>query len=131
MISFAFLDWPEKRGFPRVKSLGKKCIIVLDRATYLTQLTPGTKLLRKSHKKADMIAANKRWTRAPDDWPIMWETMKTNPFVFKQCQKMIQPPKYLVLELADKFTDVDFHININFLPVAHPELILSNTYGAL
>lgn len=32
------------------------------------------------------------------------------------------PPKYLAQELADTFTEGDFHIKIIFLPVAHPEL---------
>jgi hypothetical protein len=48
MNASVFLDWLQKKVFPRMKEFGKKCLLVLDRATYRTRLTPHTKRMRKS-----------------------------------------------------------------------------------
>jgi DDE superfamily endonuclease len=48
MKASVFLDWLQKKVFPKMQELGKKCVLVLDRATYHTRLTPHTKRMRKS-----------------------------------------------------------------------------------
>jgi hypothetical protein len=48
MNASVFLDCLQKKVFPKMKELGKKCALVLGRATYHTRLTPHTKRMRKS-----------------------------------------------------------------------------------
>lgn len=67
MNTDVFIDWLKKKVFPKMKSLGKKCVLVLDRATYHTQLTPETKRMRISYSKPILVDAVKRWGGPPAD----------------------------------------------------------------
>jgi hypothetical protein len=60
MNASVFLDWLQKKVFPRMKEFGKKFVLVLDRATYLARLTPHTKRMRKSYNKPVFVDALER-----------------------------------------------------------------------
>jgi hypothetical protein len=57
MNSAVFLDWLETKVFPAMVKLRRKCVLVLDRATYHTMLTAHTKPMRKSYNKHVLIEA--------------------------------------------------------------------------
>jgi DDE superfamily endonuclease len=122
MNASVFLDWLLKKVFPRMKEFGKTCVLVLDRATYHTRLTPHTNRMRKSYTKPELVDALERWDGIPDEWPSNWRQSKTKAQLFSRCEAVTPPPKYLAQELADKFKNGDFSIKILMLPVAHAEL---------
>lgn len=105
-----------------MKSLRQKCVLVLDRVTYHTMLTPHTKRMRISYNKPVLIDAIKRWGGPPSDWSDDWEKKKTKTLSFERCAELQPDPKYQAQELVDTFADEQFHCNVIFLPVAHPEL---------
>ena len=117
-----FLKWMNDTVFPTIQNTKKKSVVVLDRARYHTMLTEFTKPPLMSWKKTKMIEMIQKWGNVPEDWPILWYKVKTKIQLFNLLKKLAPPKKYLVQELADKFSSRQFHIKIIFLPVAHPEL---------
>jgi hypothetical protein len=122
MNASVFLDWLLKKVFPRMKEFGKKCVLVLDRATYHTRLTPHTKRMRKSYYKPVLVDALDRWDGVPDEGLSNRRQSKTKAQIFSQCEAVTPPPKYLAQELADKFESGDLNIKILVLPIAHRRL---------
>lgn len=118
-----FLKWLEEKVFPKMKSHGHKCVLVIDRAKYHTMLTEETRPPTTQWNKSLLAGFIVKWgTPVPGDWPLIWKRKKTRRQLL-ECARQVKPnPKYLVQELADKFTDGAFIIKIIFLPVAHPEL---------
>ena len=124
MNSEVFLDWLEKTVFPKLKQIGKKCVLVLDRATYHTPLTPNTRPPSTSWNKKDLAAAITRWGGPHRSWPMDWRVSRkvTKSIMMEHAKKIAPAPKYMVQHVADTFSEDDFSIKILFLPVAHPEL---------
>jgi hypothetical protein len=122
MKASVFLDWLQKKVFPRMKEFSKKCRLVLDRATYHIRLTPHTMRMRKSYNEPVLMDALERWDGVPDEWPSNWRQSKTEAQLFWLCEAVTPPPKYLAQELVEKFESGDFNIKILMLPVAHLEL---------
>lgn len=124
MNTEVFLDWLKQKVFPKLKQIGKKCVVVLDRAPYHTRLTQDTRPVRMHWRKADMVDAIERWGGPPAHWPGNWRTSRniTKNLMLSWATEIAPAPKYMAQDLADQFTEGDFLIKILMLPVAHPEL---------
>lgn len=124
MNSEVFLGWLKDIVFPKLKQIGEKCVLVLDRATYHCKLTENTRPVRRGWRKQQMADAIARWGGPPSHWPSDWQTSRkiTKNLMFEHAQTIAPAPKYRAQDLADQFEDGEFSIKILMLPVAHPEL---------
>ena len=68
MNGTAFMDWLKSTVFPKLRSIGKKCVLELDRAKYHTTITEETRKPTKAWNKAMLISGIKRWG-GPRGWP--------------------------------------------------------------
>ena len=117
-----FSHWSESKVFPSVKKIGRKSVLVLDRATYHTVLDENDKRQVQAWNKKRLVDSILRWKGVPDNWPLNWAHQKSKSQLLEQAKKIYPAPKYKIQKIADKFQEGDFSIKILFLPVAHPEL---------
>ena len=122
MNADVFQDWCKKRVFPTMKRQGKKCVLVLDRATYHTKITDDTRPPTTQWRKAQLIEAIRRWDGPDDDWPLTWAAEKTNRQMLQEAHRLKPAAVYEIQRIADTFATGNFCIKVLFLPVAHPEL---------
>lgn len=123
MNSQLFTDWLKQIVFPKLKQIGHKCVLVLDRATYHTMITSDMRKPTKSWTKKQLSTAIRRWYGpCDDDWPLLWHKLKLKYQLFEEAVKLHPGIYYEVQKLADTFQTPTFNIKILFLPVAHPEL---------
>ena len=124
MDAYNFQKWMREAVFPKLQSIGKKCVVVLDRATYHTCFTENTKPPKISWRKSELQNAVIRWGFPAAHWPKDWITDPkiTKPILLEHCLKIAPDPKYEIQAIADQFTQGQFSIKILFLPVSHPEL---------
>ena len=78
--------------------------------------------IQHAWRKRDLVDAINRWDGPNNDWPIAWEKCKTKAHMLDEAKRLHPGFKYVVQELADKFSHTNFDIKFLFLPVAHPEL---------
>ena len=119
MNSFVFLDWLEKKVFPRIPS---RSILVIDRATYHTTLTEETKPAASNFRKSEhakwLIDKDVQYVQDGITLTTYDDFMTLSKVELQVICKQNKPvPKFVVQALAQKF-DCD----ILFLPVSYPEL---------
>jgi len=74
MNTAVFQHWMLSKVFPKLRSIGKKCVIVLDRATYHTQLTWNTRRPKSYWLKREIQNCVVRWGGPPALWGPNWYT---------------------------------------------------------
>eukprot|EP00172_Hildenbrandia_rubra_P002716 Plantae.Rhodophyta-Hildenbrandia_rubra.ctg379.p1 GENE.Plantae.Rhodophyta-Hildenbrandia_rubra.ctg379~~Plantae.Rhodophyta-Hildenbrandia_rubra.ctg379.p1 ORF type:complete len:337 (+),score=33.89 Plantae.Rhodophyta-Hildenbrandia_rubra.ctg379:1455-2465(+) len=113
-----FLDWLEKRIFPKLQEKGK-CVLVIDRAMHHLVKTEETRPVNQNQWRKGEITQwiQDRNIQTPDDWPLPWEGVMTKAELLGLAMANNPKPRYLVQDLADRFG-----VKILILPAAHPEL---------
>ena len=119
-----FILWLKNMIFPNLKSIGRRCVLVLDRASYHTTVTDDTKFPTKSWTKNKLCSAITRWGGPfNEEWPLVgWEKLKLKAQLLEEAKDCHPGIIYEVQKLADSFSTPNFDIKILFLPVAHPDL---------
>ena len=98
MYTEVFFDLLENTVFPKLKQIGKNCMLVLDRATYHSPLTLSMRPPATSWNKQGLAAAITRWGGPNRSWTIDWRTSR-------------KVTKRIMMENTKKFT----HYKINGL----------------
>ena len=124
MDTEVFFSWMQTTVFPKLSAIGKKCDVVLDRATYRKRLTWNTQPMTTGSSKRDLRCVVMRWGGPDPNWPADWKRNRniTKTALLQHCKLITLEPKYEIRQVADKFSNGDFSIKISFLPRGHPEL---------
>jgi len=115
MNSESFLFWLKEHCFP---NLPARAVLVVDRATYHTELTLSTKAMPASLRKDAMLD----WIISRNQHLRREDLQRKTKVQLRDMEKTLRPPpKLRAQELADeKFARKGIRILV--LPVAHPEL---------
>ena len=119
-----FCDWLKRKVFPAIMQRHLKSVLVLDRATYHTMLTPETRPPRRGWRKQQLVDAIQQWGGPDHNGPADWTNSRTvtKSLLYAHAVRICPQPQYQIQAIADSFSTDTFHIKILFLPVAHPEL---------
>ena len=95
-----FGHWCESKVFPALKKIGRKSVLVLDRATYRTVLDENDKRPVEARNKKRIVDSIIRWNGVPDDWTLNWAHQKSKSQLLDQAKKIYPAPKYKIQKIT-------------------------------
>ena len=118
-----FSHWCDSEVFPRIKCVGYKSCLLLDRAIYYTVLDEEDRRPVTSWSKTRVFDAIERWGDCEYAWTLTWKMKKTNNNNYLIMQETFtRAPIIRFKKIADLYEEGHFNIVVLFLAVARPEL---------
>jgi len=122
MNAKVFHDWLTTRCLPNMPPNG---VLVLDRASYHSELTEDSKRASFNLTKATLLLLDYYFKKNPGRTDKLYDQLMKlkKTAIFWLCRDAISPKKFKIFEWVKNWNaEHGTDIRVNFLPIAHPQL---------